>query len=672
MNAHTSAGPRLEAAGAATKSDLSWPEPLGPGDAEELYILLHGLDSSERTVRGVRDAIRAERPSSQVVVPSLPFRWDQPRDLFGLCGELLDLIATRLDLGRYRRVRIVGHSAGGVIAQALYLLARTTRVDHPLATLPPGSLRLILIAPINRGWEVSHHLSLTDKITWTLGGLVAPVLTAWNWVRAKLRGEAHEPLWLFQLRRGSPFLTHLRLTWLEVKQAKDWAERELEVVQLLGSVDEIVSWRDMVDTAVGDDFIYLEVPRSDHLGIIDFEDPDLGPGRREVFVAALAPIDELRACPYSIVPWDTDPPPPDPEVKRVVFVIHGIRDEGHWTQKIASRARRAYRRAGLQSRRQIAVVTSSYGFFSLIQFLLGHARRAKVIWLVDLYTEARRRYPSASFSYIGHSNGTFLLAHALRVHPKMRFERIAFAGSVVSSRFDWGGPIGRGQTAQVLNFVANGDWVVGLLPRVSDILPGKLPFGADIGGAGISPFPKQDGVVNRKYRVRDHGTAIEERNWATLAHFAVDAETYPERIEELPPDYADAPKWYLGKRWGPVTTLGFWVFGLVLLLVLLPRLAWLYPQYFLLSALVPLLIGVPVTAQIHGRAAGLEFAERRGIRRRASLILALTLGAIALFWVGGALLAALGFFPSADASEWLRTAAVFVYLMVVWFVLHNV
>ncbi|MFQ5527983.1 MAG: alpha/beta hydrolase, partial [Thermoanaerobaculia bacterium] len=233
----------------------------------------------------------------------------------------------------------------------------------------------------------------------------------------------------------------------------------------MGSVDELVSWRDIVDAATGQEFVYFEVPFSDHVSVIDYGDPVHGAERKRILQKALGDFDVARGSAEAILPWDTDPILPDEDVRRVVFVIHGIRDEGHWTQKIASRSRRLYaeqhredkkqedERQGDQSgdkRKEIAVVTSSYGYFSMLQFLLYPQRWSKVRWLVEQYVETRRRYPKAKLSYIGHSNGTYLAAHALERFPAVKFERLAFAGSVVSSRFDWPKRL-PGQVSHVLN-----------------------------------------------------------------------------------------------------------------------------------------------------------------------------------------------------------------------------
>ncbi len=357
---------------------LDWSVTFGTPDADTLHLVVHGLDSSPHTIEGVCRAISEQPGTAYILVPKMPFEWWRTSDPKDLCHEILDYLQERLDLSRYRAVRLVGHSAGGAIVQAVYLLAKSERTDHPLARLRGKQLRLILIAPINRGWEITHHLPMAEKITWSIGSLIMPLLFVWFWLLDRVRGRDPAPLWIGELRRGSPFLIWMRLTWLSLKQDDDWSTQGIEVLQLLGSVDEVVSWRDMVDTTVGDDFLYFEVPYSDHIGIIDYDDPVHGAQRRAVLEAALAPRETAAQSDFSVIPWDTDPAPPEPDVKRVVFVIHGIRDEGHWTQKIASRARRAYKAAGAESRKQIAVVTSSYGFFSLIQFLLLGTRRAKI------------------------------------------------------------------------------------------------------------------------------------------------------------------------------------------------------------------------------------------------------------------------------------------------------
>ena len=65
-------------------------------------------------------------------------------------------------------------------------------------------------------------------------------------------------------------------------------------------------------------------------------------------------------------------------------------------------------------------------------FLIPQLRRKKVAWLIEKFMEARAKWPYAKFNYIGHSHGTYVLAKALELLPKMQFHNVVFAGSVAS------------------------------------------------------------------------------------------------------------------------------------------------------------------------------------------------------------------------------------------------
>jgi hypothetical protein len=61
---------------------------------------------------------------------------------------------------------------------------------------------------------------------------------------------------------------------------------------------------------------------------------------------------------------------------------------------------------------KVRTVTSSYGFFPMGPFVLKAERRKRTGWLMDQYVTAKAAYPNAVFSFIGHSNGTYLAASA--------------------------------------------------------------------------------------------------------------------------------------------------------------------------------------------------------------------------------------------------------------------
>lgn len=139
---------------------------------------------------------------------------------------------------------------------------------------------------------------------------------------------------------------------------------------------------------------------------------------------------------------------------------------------------------------------------------------------MDQYTEAVARYPNARFSYVGHSNGTYLLARALADYPAVRFHRVVFAGSVVRRTYDWRALRDRKQVDGVLNFVATADWVVAIFPKAFQTV--RL---SDLGSAGHDGFEAPVGQV--RYVCGGHGAALVEDNWDTIAKFVVDGTLEP-------------------------------------------------------------------------------------------------------------------------------------------------
>ena len=136
------------------------------------------------------------------------------------------------------------------------------------------------------------------------------------------------------------------------------------------------------------------------------------------------------------------------------------------------------------------------------------------------------RYPKATkFHYVGHSNGTYLLARALRDYRCCHFSRVIFAGSVVPSRYDWASYLRSTppRVEQILNYAATADWVVAFFPNCFEYL--HIP---DIGGAGHRGFTQLDSAAsgspqsrNIRYVVGQHSAAIKENNWRALAKYIV-------------------------------------------------------------------------------------------------------------------------------------------------------
>jgi len=482
----------------------------------------------------VEDVIRNAIPNAELYVPKLPletFSLADPTEIARTIVATIDERVSEREKGehQYKDITLVGHSIGGLLVRKVYVLANGETSDArfnysgsgPLESAKPWAERIhriVLLAGMNRGWSISHHMGLIRAVMMTIG----------VWIGNILLMVTGRPPTAFQIRRGAPFITQLRLQWIAMERRRAAENESLPederkplatVVQLLGSIDDIVSPEDNIDLVTGSGFVYLDVPKSGHQNVIEMDSTHEGKARREVFTRALTePEDKLR--PKCVIPADQQPRAADAKVSDVVFVIHGIRDTGYWTQKIA----RCVQRAGNLPPKIYSSETSTYGYFAMFPFLLFARRREKVAWLMDQYVEARALYPNARFSYVGHSNGTYLLARALKDYRACRFENVIFAGSVVPRRYDWYTAIGRGQVKALLNYVATTDLVVAWFPGAIE----KLRL-QDLGSAGHNGFDQitarggahKDKLFQCSYVSGGHGAALREDNWEAIAHFIV-------------------------------------------------------------------------------------------------------------------------------------------------------
>jgi hypothetical protein len=143
----------------------------------------------------------------------------------------------------------------------------------------------------------------------------------------------------------------------------------------------------------------------------------------------------------------------------------------------------------------------------------------------------RRNFPNAEISYVGHSNGTYLAARALRDYAAASFKNIFFAGSVVKPEYDWLSLVAAERVGKLHNVPAAADWVVALLPKSVERSK-KI----DLGGAGFDGFQdagKHDNITQPKsFANGGHSAAIVESQWPHIARFIVDGTVPPELPSE--------------------------------------------------------------------------------------------------------------------------------------------
>jgi pimeloyl-ACP methyl ester carboxylesterase len=492
------------------------------GQTKKLVVLVHGYTNNAQHFNSVCQILEETLDDPDLLIPEFPAGLASTANPHLIVHDVLKVIDW-LDRKRdFNEIIFVGHSIGALLARKVYVCACGEQEQAPFEkeladcqqarTWAEKVQRIILLAGMNRGWQTSHHLSPVIVLAQTLGKSIGNLMTL----------VGRKPL-IFNMRRGAPFITQLRIQWLAMRWDANRHSRNVGnalTIQLLGSIDDIVSPDDNLDLVTGKDFIYLDVPKTGHRNVIEMDDTPEGNQRSHLFKRALKDTYEQLKNTQDI-PDDQLLPGPFPDVKNVIFVIHGIRDRGFWTKKIARRIR------ALGGNQSYATETSTYGYFPMLPFLLPFYRRGKVEWLMDQYTENLALYPNADFHYIGHSNGTYLLAKALQEYPSCRFKHVVFAGSVVRSDYKWLARVNQNQVKKVLNFVATADWVVAFFPKLFQILRIQ-----DLGSAGHDGFRFKEvrlgGYIESdplhiieqvEYIHGDHGAALQEETWNIITHF---------------------------------------------------------------------------------------------------------------------------------------------------------
>ncbi|WP_433861442.1 alpha/beta hydrolase [Pseudomonas thivervalensis] len=506
------------------------------GDEQKgiLFVLLHSYMNGASTLGAVREKLEKLWPGERVFCPELPVGTyslaDPDQIVIQLLEDMDHLVAeAATEKKPIHSIIILGHSVGSLLGRKLYVVACGETSDAPFEKVyhdaygaglikprqwAPLIHRIVLLAGMNRGWQISHHLSPLNAMAWRVGVLIGYVIKLFT----------RRWLLIFKLRRGAEFITQLRIQWLQLRRRAEQsvspegphAGRAL-TVQLLGSRDDIVSPEDNIDLVAGRDFVYLDVPFSGHADVVQLNDPKFGAARAHVLEQALC-LSQDGLHEYAATPADDQFFAPNPHIKNVIFVIHGIRDQGFWTHKIARRVKRL---AGSEAA-EWATETSSYGYLPMLPFMLPWYRRRKVEWLMDQYAEALARYPNARFSYVGHSNGTYLIAKAIELYPCCRFDQIVFAGSVVRTGYDWQGLLNSTppRVNAVLNFVATADSVVAFFPKFF-----QFSGLQDLGSAGHDGFDsssESNGVFQVRYLKGGHSAALTEEVWDHIARFVID------------------------------------------------------------------------------------------------------------------------------------------------------
>ena len=111
--------------------------------------------------------------------------------------------------------------------------------------------------------------------------------------------------------------------------------------------------------------------------------------------------------------------------KKLVILIHGIRDQGHWMEMVKVR---------LESD-DVVVQPIDFQFFDVVRFMIGVGVKGVIDRVLAKIRHAKADNGSAELIIIAHSFGTYVVAKILSHEPDIRCSRAIFCGSVIPRAF---------------------------------------------------------------------------------------------------------------------------------------------------------------------------------------------------------------------------------------------
>ncbi len=513
--------------GSKENSNLTETQLLKDNGGTKLVVVMHAFTNDRDDMKHVVDAVVEAHPDADILAPNYNSSLFANTSLPHTAAKLSATIEYYYNESRksgheYSEIILVGHSIGALLCRKSYLYGLGIGTDYPYPAFKKQdwvdqTSRIILLAGINRGWN-PDKLPLGQKI----GGRIA------SWI-ASFFGHGKM---IHSAERGSPFVTDLNLNW---KKASHENLIKAQVIQLLGKDDKIAPLEEQEEILSTPDFIMMNlIQDATHANIIDMDkhsDDISSLRKRSLFIDALTLPEEQLKQAYGSNSYDhlNDLYSDRYTVKHIVMVVHGIRDEGKWIEALEGQLN--------QSKEASTIIEGGeYGWFPMGRFLLFNEREKWVRWFVDQVAHFSSIYPDAEISFIGHSNGTYLLASALEQYTALRFNNIYFAGSVVRTDFPWDDYLkSSDRVHHFRNDIAVDDWVVAWFPHFYQIIRKQLNLSDDgffnIGSGGFTGFEQQSGKDNVNYVTGGHGGAL--KNAESISNFILfnDTEKLTEQSE---------------------------------------------------------------------------------------------------------------------------------------------
>ncbi|SAL67435.1 hypothetical protein [Caballeronia humi] len=538
-------------------------------------------------------------PDAEIWAPELDLSMFSMRSAELLSRSLFLQIDEKLRVATHiEHIVILGFSSGSLLARRVFCMAHGAAENgmilHSPASWADKIDRMVMLSGVTRGWEFSSACPAHVRF---LGPLLNKVASIVGWWKAK-----HEPVestipLIYQFKRGSPFVVSSRIQYVnvfeELRRRRHLLPASLlrdsglpSTIFLLGAKDEFISPADCTELGPRAEFVFIELKGSNHIEALEIAgDSEKAQDRRERLIAAIKDeFETLTRKSWTLPPGDIDDyldpmdiaernplsAALDAEVRHAVIIVHGIRDNGFWTKRVAREVKSLGREHGIAVR----APTPSYGYFSMWDFVRPGGREQAAFWFMERYADVRSHFPHAKISFVGHSNGTYIAARALELCSAVQLENVVFTGSVVRRDYCWSRHTG--QVRRILNYVGSIDGVVAFLPSVFEHLHIRS---LDVGGAGAYGFNEANqsamfirtpsahqpvesvDITEVRFVSGGHDAAIVEDFWPEIARFALlgvaPCRKSIDRTKETDRLF----------RWAPlVTTLGIFIGALLITL----------------------------------------------------------------------------------------------------------
>jgi pimeloyl-ACP methyl ester carboxylesterase len=487
-----------------------------PGN-KRLVVLVPGLPGL-----GSLDAAKAlvvdNLPNSDVLSFDYDVRPISNESPYAVANTIEREIHKQYEDHKYSEIVLVGHSLGGMLLRKAIVWGNGLEEDRGEFGLRGKRdwvsrvSRFVSLATINRGWSISprpENMGLSRYAS--------------IWIGERLARLSQSGKLILGMQRGSPFVADARVQWIELCRGEKLKGANIPLaIHFLGDRDDIVSREDSKDLKVIKETRFVTLQNTGHEDIataLDRGDTEADKRRREQIGYALK--GDLARLDLDKLELQQE----DLSVNRVIYIMHGIRDYGEWTDKLRALIQKTSRESP-----KTMVVNEKYGRFPMLPFLLYSDRQKNVRIFMDEYTENRAKFPRADvFDYVGHSNGTYILASALHKYKTLNVNRVYFAGSVVPRSYDWIDLLNKGRVLHVANVVAAGDWVVAIFPRFFEQIAeweGVKPADGllDIGSGGFRGFADskdpEGRVENFQFAEGSHGIGVDAADKSKLEAIA--------------------------------------------------------------------------------------------------------------------------------------------------------